>query len=129
MISVPVFVRYRLSESSSPENETVGGGPSADAGGDREGREGGFAGSGAIHAPTPREKDAPTVARTSSVWWKSRELIAALWSRKKRPGAIDLTAFSSKSTMAATGAIERGAAREGVDEEDLRGAARKIIST
>ena len=26
---------------------------------------------------------------------------------------IDLTAFSSKSTMAATGAIERGAAREG----------------
>jgi hypothetical protein len=53
-------------------------------------------------------------------------LIAALWSRKKRPGAIDLTAFSSKSTMAATGAIERGAARDGVDEEDLRGAARKI---
>jgi hypothetical protein len=31
--------------------------------------------------------------------------------------------------MAATGAIERGAAREGVDEEELRGAARKIIST
>ena len=90
---------------------------------------GGFAGSGAkSRADAAGKKTHPRSPDILGVV-EVEELIAALWSRKKRPGAIDLTAFSSKSTMAATGAIERGAAREGVDEEDLRGAARKIIST
>ena len=38
---------------------------------------------------------------TSSVWWKSREFTAPLWSRKNRPGAMDLMAFSSRSTIVA----------------------------
>ena len=43
--------------------------------------------------------DAPTVTMTSSEWWKSSELMAPLWSRKNRPGAIDLMDSASKSTI------------------------------
>lgn len=43
---------------------------------------------------------------TSSVWWKSREFTAPLWSRKNRPGAMDLMAFSSRSTIVAGRSID-----------------------
>jgi hypothetical protein len=47
-----------------------------------------------------KKKHAPTVTMTSSEWWKSRELMGPLWSRKNRPGAIDLMDSTSRSTMA-----------------------------